>query len=135
MRGLSVARLQSGEKGIWPHKSSLPNDVGGCDSFKRGGTVNVNDCHDIKDGSSETFLFLSDLISSSRTDEHMVYRECELDELWRLLLAERALAAAAEVARIDARIAGVVEVHDLLGLNATAATAIDAAARLRALVS
>jgi hypothetical protein len=84
--------------------------------------MNVNHCHDIGNASDETLRFLSDLIEVSRSDEQLVYREAEIDELWRLLRHSNADAAA---------IATVMEVHDLLE---DAGNAKMAAGKLRGLV-
>jgi hypothetical protein len=83
--------------------------------------MDANCCHDIDDTSDETLRILSDLIEVSRTDEQMIYREAEIDELWRLLRSTKASAAT---------IATVMKVHDLLEQPGNAR---EAAKRLRAL--
>jgi hypothetical protein len=93
--------------------------------------MNVNDCHVIKDVSDEMFTFLSDLIEASRIDEHMVYREAELDELWRMLHTERAIASGMLAKQLSIKIDIVTEVHDMIGQSANMAVALAAADRLR----
>ena len=93
--------------------------------------MDANCAHEISDTSDETLRVLSDLIEVSRTEEQMVYRESEIDELWRLLDAHRAAASGDAAAALAVRIGVVMEVHDLLEQPANAR---DAAERLRALV-
>ena len=97
--------------------------------------MNVNDCHTVEDSSDETVRILGDLIESSRSDEQMVYRETELDELWRLLIAEQSIADPALAEQISAKIDLVMEVHDMVALPASDAIGPAAAARLRTLVA
>jgi hypothetical protein len=85
--------------------------------------MNANHSHEISDTSDETLQFISDLIAVSRTAEHMIYREAEIDELWRLLRGTHASAATLAV---------VMEVHDMLEDSTNAG---DAAVRLRGLIA
>jgi hypothetical protein len=75
-------------------------------------TVDLDQLHPIEDLSRETMLDLSDRIAASRTEEQLVYRECEVDELWRLLGPAHAPGDNAALR------AAVMEVHDLIGVDA-----------------
>lgn len=89
--------------------------------------------HAVPDMSRSAMLQLIERIKQSRTDEHLVYRESEIDEVWLLIDAAIAEARwhggkAAEIARMEAFKAAVMEVHDLVAVERNVATA---AARLR----
>ena len=74
-------------------------------------TMDLDQLHPIEDLSRRTLMELSERIARSRTEEQFVYRECEIDELWRLLGP-----AHAEDDNAALR-AGVMEVHDLVGVD------------------
>ena len=80
----------------------------------------MNRVHAIEDHSDNTILAMSEIIARSTSREHFVYREAELDDLWRLVHT------ALEQARDDTRrgrdvqdlaklLAVVAEAHDLVG--------------------
>ena len=89
--------------------------------------MDVNCFHEVEDASPETIELLADLIEASRTDEQMVYREAELDELWRWIGTGASVASAD---RRDAVLAEVVAIHDLIEEPENARVA---AGRLRAI--
>jgi hypothetical protein len=93
--------------------------------------MNIDQMHDVDDTSSETLARLCALIAASHSDEHLVYREIEIDELWRLLSIAKKLASGAERGRIEAAMAVVMRVHDLIGIDGDTAAA---AAVLRGLI-
>jgi hypothetical protein len=80
--------------------------------------------HPVEDLSRRTLLDLSARIAASTTEEQLVYRECEVDELWRLL--GPAHAAGDNLPLREA----VMEVHDLIGVDGDVQRA---AARLRSI--
>jgi hypothetical protein len=95
--------------------------------------TNVDTPHPIPDMSRAVMLQLIERIKRSRTDEQLVYREAELDELWMLLdaaISEARWAGgkSAEIARMEAFKVVVMEVHDLVAVERDVGTA---AARLR----
>lgn len=76
--------------------------------------------HAIEDHSAGTILALSDIIERSSSREHLVYREAELDDLWRLVhtTLERArddTRREREASALEALLAVVAEAHDLVG--------------------
>ena len=94
--------------------------------------MDANCAHEITDTSDETLQFISDLIHVSRTDEQMIYREAEIDELWRLLDFTRASASGDTARALAAKISVVMEVHDMLEETSNAQRA---AQRLRGLAA
>lgn len=96
-------------------------------------SASVDMPHTVPDMSRSVMLQLIDRIKRSRTDEHLIYRESEIDEVWLLIdaaIAEARWAGgkAAEIARMEAFKAAVMEVHDLVAVERNVATA---ATRLR----
>lgn len=95
----------------------------------------ADELHDVLDCSAPTLRALAARIDVSDTDMRLVYRETELDELWRW--AEVALAQAGRD-RVDARArshwaevrAEIMRIHDLVGIDTDLA---GAAQGLRAL--
>ncbi|MGF6260414.1 hypothetical protein OKW50_005511 [Paraburkholderia youngii] len=82
--------------------------------------MNVDDLHSIEDYSPETLRQIIERVENSRTFEQMIYRESELDEVWRLLdndIAAEARNAAnsAEGQNLVALRNLVIEAHDLVG--------------------
>lgn len=75
----------------------------------------LDDIHDIDDWSQLTIWALIDRIQKSSTFEHCVYRETEIDELWRIL----------DIASATAVREALPEAADLLGLKAIAMQAHD----------
>jgi hypothetical protein len=72
-------------------------------------------------------------IERSRTPEQLVYRECEIDEVWRLLGPNIADPARPEPGLQRAQLKrAVLEAHDLVGVDGNVAAA---AAVLRAAIA
>jgi hypothetical protein len=72
----------------------------------------------------QTVLALVTRIERSSTPEHMIYRECELDEAWRLLdsavreiRVRRGASAAEALETLDALRLIVIKAHDLVGVD------------------
>jgi hypothetical protein len=89
--------------------------------------------HSIPDMSRSVMLQLIERIKKSRTDEQLVYRESEIDEVWLLIDAEIAEARwaggkAADIGRLEAFKTAIMEVHDLIAVERNVGTA---AVRLR----
>lgn len=92
--------------------------------------MNVDDIHLIADCSRATLRELIGRVEQSRSFEQMVYRESELDEIWRLL--DNDIAAAARqrsneraVRRLAALRALIVEAHDFIGNDSNTIDARD----------
>lgn len=94
--------------------------------------MDVNCYHELSDGSPETIGLVADLIEASRTDEHMVYREAELDEVWRWIGAGHTGSLTMPPELRDATLAEIVAIHDMLE---DPGNARPAAERLRALIA
>lgn len=95
--------------------------------------ASIDMAHQVPDLSRPVMLQLIERIRKSRTDEQLVYRESEIDEVWLLLDAAIAEAfwvggKSAEIARMEAFKAAVMQVHDLIAVERNVGTA---AARLR----
>lgn len=88
----------------------------------------LDDIHDIDDWSQITVWALIDRIRKSSSFEHAIYRETEIDELWRNL--DIASATAVREGRPEA--AGLLHLkavamaaHDLIGVDGNFAAAAD----------
>jgi hypothetical protein len=92
---------------------------------------------DIEDYSTSTLGTLIERLLASASPEQLIYRECELDEVWRLIdldIASRKASggAAAELDELARWRDTVMQAHDLVGVNADPAAA---AQRLRTLIA
>ena len=93
--------------------------------------MKLDEINDIDDFSQITLGALSSRLEQSTTVEQLIYRETELDEVWRLVdialtFAERERdPQSAALARLKA---AVMQAHDLVGIEERP---IDAAAILR----
>ncbi|MGF6695730.1 hypothetical protein OKW38_000341 [Paraburkholderia sp. MM5496-R1] len=92
--------------------------------------MNVNDIHSIEDYSPETLRELIGRVEKSSTFEHMIYRESELDEVWRLLdndivAAARQGSNVREVQNLAALRNLIVEAHDFIGNDSNTVDARD----------
>jgi len=99
--------------------------------------VDPNELHEIVDFSSSTLQAEIERLLASGSPEQLIYRECELDELWRLLDLEIAnLRASSSVSpdlpRLLAWRESIMRAHDLVGVEGDPARA---AAGLRTLIS
>ena len=95
--------------------------------------MSPDDVCPVEDFSSATLAALIDALERSTTREHCVYREAELDDLWRVV--DTALRAARRDTRERERMLRLeelqtiaVEAHDLVGADERP---LEAAARLR----
>lgn len=93
----------------------------------------IDRLHDVEDFTAKSLRVLIRRIERSYTPEHMVYREAELDEMWRLvdgaLRDVRAHGGFEEVAVIMERLRAIVmRAHDFIGVDSDVAKA---AAELR----
>ncbi|MGF6673820.1 hypothetical protein [Paraburkholderia tuberum] len=92
--------------------------------------MNVDDIHSIEDYSPQTLRELIGRVEKSSTFEHMIYRESELDEVWRVLdsdigAAERKGSNAPELATLVALRKLIVEAHDFIGNDSNTVDARD----------
>jgi hypothetical protein len=82
--------------------------------------MDVEALNEIVDYSPLTLQTLADTIGRSRSPEQLIYRECELDELWRMLDLEIEgiqTAAPAELPRLVSLRDEVMKAHDLIGVE------------------
>lgn len=71
--------------------------------------MDLDTLHSVEDLSPETLSALASRIAASATVEQLVYRECELDEAWRL--------AADPTGAIDPKLRSAVQrAHDIVGV-------------------
>jgi hypothetical protein len=91
--------------------------------------MELDSVHPINDLSLRTLIDLSERIARSTSEEHLVYRESEIDEVWRLLGPSHA--AASEDERTAALRRVIMEVHDLVGVDSNPTAA---AAKLRSVI-
>jgi hypothetical protein len=92
--------------------------------------MDLDSLHPIPEVSRRTLEELIRRIEGSRTPEQLVYRECEIDEVWRLLGPNISnLRLPAPGLQADALKRAVLEAHDLVGVDGNVAAA---AAVLRA---
>jgi hypothetical protein len=93
----------------------------------------VDRLHDVEDFTDKSLRALIGRIERSHAPEHMVYREAELDEVWRLVEGAlrdlRAQGGSGEIAAIMERLRAIVmRAHEFVGVDADVAKA---AAELR----
>jgi len=82
------------------------------------GVVNLDDIVPINDFSNETLLALAQRLESSRTFQHLILREVEMDEIFRrvdtVIKDERERGASPEALRALEQLYGLVfRAHDL----------------------
>jgi hypothetical protein len=99
--------------------------------------IDPNAVCDIQDYAAETLAGEIERLLASSGPEHLIYRECELDEIWRLIdLDVASLRAsggpAAEVARLERLRGSIMQAHDLVGVAGDPAAA---AQQLRGLLA
>jgi TPP-dependent pyruvate/acetoin dehydrogenase alpha subunit len=81
--------------------------------------MDIDHAQSIDDFAPQTLYALCERIRRSTNNEQLVYREAEIDEIWRLIdiavdLARRELRSQ-DVARLEQLKALTWEVHDLIG--------------------
>jgi hypothetical protein len=101
--------------------------------------MHADDLIFIDDYTGATLRDLVERVSVSSTVEHMIYRESELDEVWRLLDADVACAGRdrlgeAQLRRLLTLRELIIEAHDLIGNDSDTVAARDRLARAIALV-
>lgn len=92
--------------------------------------MNVDDIYVIEDYSPQTLRALAARVEKSTAFEQLIYRESELDEVWRLIDGDLAIAASAgaqspQVQRLAALRELIVDAHDLIGNGGHTAYACD----------
>ncbi len=89
--------------------------------------MDLDSVHPIPEVSRDTLEELIRRIERSRTPEQLVYRECEIDEVWRLLGPNLpSVQLPTPGLQPDALKRAVLEAHDLVGVDGdvTAAAAV-----------
>ena len=99
----------------------------------------ADDLTSIDDYSAATLRGLAERIAVSSEVEHMIYRESELDEVWRLLDADVASAGRngvgkEESQRLQTLRELIIEAHDLIGNDGDTVAARERLTRAIALV-
>lgn len=94
-----------------------------------GADVRADELHDVLDCAPATMRALADRIEASDEDMALIYRETEIDELWRwvdvgLGQAEHLRAAAPVVQHWRALKAEVMRIHDLVGIDLDGVAAV-----------
>jgi len=80
--------------------------------------VDLDDIVAVENFSDLTIQALSDRLHRSSTNEHCIYREAELDELWRLLdIVVNAGDGTQDVERLCRMRSAVHRAHDLVGMD------------------
>jgi hypothetical protein len=82
--------------------------------------MDPSDMCPVEDYSPETLTMLSDALEQSTSREHFIYREAELDDLWRLLdtalgEARRDSRASERAEQLEQLRAITMRAHDLVG--------------------
>ncbi len=90
--------------------------------------IDPNEVCDIQDYSAATLGAEVERLLASSTPEQLIYRECELDEMWRLIDLDIASlkvsgGAASELAELERLRDIVMQAHDLVGVSADTAAA------------
>jgi hypothetical protein len=94
--------------------------------------MDLDSLHPIPEVSRWALRELIRRIEHSKTEEQLVYRECEIDEVWRLLGPNMSdLPPQIDRLPLDALKRAVLEAHDLVGVDGNVAAA---AAALRAVM-
>ncbi|PQA87627.1 hypothetical protein [Hyphococcus luteus] len=81
--------------------------------------MDLDDICDIEAVSRRTLEAMTERIRASRSEEHFIYREAELDQIWRIIGARAEEKRRDSQARRDlaALQKAVHQAHDLIGLN------------------
>ena len=77
----------------------------------------LDEIHDVDDYSQITIRAMIDRLERSTTEEQFIYRETELDEMWRLVDIRRAGAQGDERNALEALKAAIMRAHDLVGME------------------
>ncbi|MBB3927399.1 hypothetical protein GGR43_003128 [Sphingobium jiangsuense] len=92
--------------------------------------MDLDDIHDVDDYSDATLRAMIDRLERSTTEEQFIYRETELDEMWRLVDIRLIQAEGEERAALLVLKEAIMRAHDLVGMEGKP---MDAARLLRAL--
>jgi len=92
--------------------------------------IDPNEVLDIQDYDAATLSALIQRLLISTAPEHLIYRECELDEAWRLVDLEiaslrAARGSSAALAHLETVRKIIEQAHDLVGDAADPAAAAD----------
>jgi len=84
--------------------------------------VDEEQLHDVFDCKPQTLLALAERVEQSKEDMQLVYREAEMDELWRavtiaVMQLEHDSAPAEKVVAWNAVKDEVMRIHDLVGVD------------------
>ena len=80
--------------------------------------MDIDDILEAEDFGRATLTRLADRLRASTTLEQFIYRETELDEVWRLVdVAMSAAETSAERLRLAALREAVVTAHDMVGIE------------------
>lgn len=90
----------------------------------------LDQIHDVDDYSEITIRAMIDRLERSTTPEHFVYRETELDEMWRVVDLRLAQAGESERRQLVPLKAAIMRAHDLVGMDDKPLEAADALRRL-----
>jgi len=93
-------------------------------------SVDLDDIHNVDDYSDATLRAMIDRLERSTTEEQFIYRETELDEMWRLVDIRLTQAEGEERAALLVLKEAIMRAHDLVGMEGKP---MDAARLLRAL--
>lgn len=93
-------------------------------------SVDLDDIHDVDDYSGATLGAMIDRLERSTTGEQFIYRETELDEMWRLVDIRLIQAGGEERAALLVLREAIMRAHDLVGMEGKP---MEAARLLRAL--
>jgi hypothetical protein len=88
----------------------------------------LDEIYDVDDYSQIAIQAMIDRLERSTTEEHYIYRETELDEMWRLVDISLGIATASERHGLSRLKAAIMRAHDLVGVDGKP---IDAARALR----
>ena len=79
--------------------------------------MQLDQVHEIDDLTPAALLLLVQRIERSRSPEQLIYREAELDEVWRLLGNHEGAHPEMSAERFRELKAAVMEAHDLVGVD------------------
>jgi hypothetical protein len=81
--------------------------------------MDLDDILEVRDCSNATLIAIAERLERSEGPAHMVYRETELDELWRVidLAMSRAVVEQANTEELTRLRGAVVVAHDLVGID------------------
>jgi len=95
-------------------------------------TVELDEIHDIDDYAPITLRAMIDRLERSTTEEQFIYRETELDEMWRVVDIRLIQAEGREHQDLLTLKAAIMRAHDLVGMESKP---LDAAWQLRPFAS